>query len=368
MGGCLVNPRLAFLVPGPIATRTGGFIYDRRMIEGLRQLGWAVDVWELDETFPLPTDAALAHAASVLRTVADGGVVVVDGLALGAMPEFIEREASRLRIAALVHLPLAADVTRDRDTALRLGKSERRALAASALVVVTSPATVPMLAGYELSRDRITVAEPGTDPAPLARGSTGPSVQLLCVAAVHPGKGHDVLLRALADIPHDNWTLTCAGSVTRDRAFVDRVRGLARALGLEDRIVVAGELDAGGLRDRYGQADLFVLATLQETYGMAVAEALAHGLPVVGTTTGAIPALVGDDAGLLVPPGNSRALASALTRVIGDADLRSRLAEGARRVRDRLPTWEDAAKRLSAVLAPLTSRPGATSAASHPHG
>jgi glycosyltransferase involved in cell wall biosynthesis len=358
-----VNHHVAFLVPGPIDTRTGGFIYDRRMMEGLREQGWAVNTWELDGTFPFPTQAALAHAAGVLGAVHDDGIVVVDGLALGAMPEVIEREASRLRIIALVHLPLAADVTRDRDTAARLEATERRALAGSTLVIVTSAATLPMLARHELPRDRIIVVEPGTDRAPLARGSQGLPLQLLCVATVHPGKGHDILLRALADIPCDNWRLTCAGSVARDPATVERVRALARSLGLEERTSLVGELDAAALSERYNGADLFVLATLQETYGMAVAEALAHGLPVVSTTTGAIPALVGDDAGLLAAPGDRQALASALARAIGDAGIRSRLAEGARRVRDRLPSWEQASERLSAALAPFASPRRATDSA-----
>ena len=100
---------------------------------------------------------------------------------------------------------------------------------------------------------------------------------------------------------------------------------------------LVGELDASALEDFYDRSDLFVLATLRETYGMAVAEALAHGLPVVSTRTGAIPDLVGSDAGLLVPPGDVQALTDALSRVIGDADLRARLAAGARDVRPTLP-------------------------------
>lgn len=344
---------VAFLVPGRIDTLTGGYIYDRRMTESLRQQGWSVDVRELDGTFPFPTQAALAHAAGVLATIHDDGIVVVDGLALGAMPEVIERESSRLRIVALVHLPLAADVSVDRDTAAALEAAERRALAGAALVIVTSGATLPMLAMYDLPLDGVIVVEPGTDPAPLARGSRGSLLRLLCVATLHAGKGHEILLRALAGVPARKWRLTCAGSLTHDPATVDRVRAMIGTLELEDRVTLIGELDAGSLSDSYAGADLFVLATLQETYGMAVAEALARGLPVVSTTTGAIPALVGEDAGLLVPTGNAEALAEALTRVIADADLRARLTAGAQRVRDHLPSWERAAENMSAALAPL---------------
>jgi len=343
-------PPLVFVVPGSIETRTGGYIYDRRMIEGLRGLGWMVDVRELDATFPFPTRESLDHAAGVLAGICNGAVVVIDGLALGAMPDLIEREASRLRIVALVHLPLAAHVGIDSDTAARLEVAERRALGAAALIVVTGTATLPMLTTYRLPPDHVVVVEPGTDRAPLATGSGGTPLQLLSVATISPGKGHEILVQALAEAPHRNWRLTCAGNATRYPATVDRLRSVVRSLDLQDLVVIAGELDATTLAGYYMQTDLFVLATLQETYGMAVAEALAHGLPVVSTATGAIPDLVGDAAGLLVPPGNTAALTEALSRALGDRELRARCAEGARSARDRLPSWEHACERMDAAL------------------
>lgn len=343
-------PSAAFVVPGPIDTRTGGSIYDRRMADGLRRRGWDISVVELEASFPQPTAAAATGAADALARLAPGTVVVMDGLALSALPDLIEREAARLRIVALVHLPLVADVTFDPDTRSRLAAAEHRALAASALVVVTGTATLALLERYSLPLDRVVVVEPGTDPAPQSRGSGGPGVRLLCVATLNSGKGHDVLLSALAAVPNRDWHLTCAGSLTGDHATADRVRDLVRRLKLDDHVTLAGELDTAALAACYGVADVFVLATLRETYGMAVAEALAHGLPVVSTTTGAIPDLVGHDAGLLVPPGDVDALAEALSRVIVDAGLRAHLAAGARQVRDRLPGWEQAAARMDAAL------------------
>jgi glycosyltransferase involved in cell wall biosynthesis len=128
------------------------------------------------------------------------------------------------------------------------------------------------------------------------------------------------------------------------------VREVVRRLNLEGRVELVGELDEPSLERCYHAADLFVLASRRETYGMAVAEALAHGLPVVSTTTGAIPDLVGHDAGILVPPGDRRALADALRRIMTDAALRSRLAAGARRVRERLPGWDRAIASMIATL------------------
>jgi glycosyltransferase involved in cell wall biosynthesis len=125
---------------------------------------------------------------------------------------------------------------------------------------------------------------------------------------------------------------------------------------LDDHVVLAGELDADALETCYDRSDLFVLATLRETYGMAVAEALAHGLPVVSTMTGAIPDLVGSDAGLLVPPGSVPALTDALARFMSDSDVRERLAAGARRVRPSLPGWETTVQKMAAALESVEAR------------
>jgi len=341
---------IVIVVPGRLDTLTGGYVYNRRMVQGLSERGWSVEVRELDDSFPYPTPAALEQAARVLADLRDGTRVLVDGLALGAMPEVIEHEAARLRIVALVHLPLGADVSIDRNVAARLEASERHALAAAALIVVTGTATIALLARYGIARDKIVVVEPGTAPAPLARGSGGIPLRLLSVATLNPNKGHEILIEALATVPRRDWQLTCVGSITRHPATTARVAATIRRLGLEDRVILVGELDAATLDEYYDRADVFVLATLQETYGMAVAEALARGLPVVSTTTGAIPDLVDAGAGLLAPPGNIEALATALARIIGDAALRAQLAEGARCVRDRLPDWGRAYAKMATAL------------------
>jgi glycosyltransferase involved in cell wall biosynthesis len=342
---------IVFIVPGRLETRTGGYEYDRRMVVGLRARGWSVEVRELDPGFPYPTSGALCGAARVLAAIPDRATVLIDGLALGAMPAEVEREASRLRIAGLIHLPLAAETGISQDVAARLEESERRAIAVASLVIVTGKVTMVALARYGVAARLITVVEPGTDRAPLARGSRHGPLHLLCVATVNPGKGHDILLRALAAAaPPGTWRLTCAGSLDRHPPAVQRLRAMLRADGLEAHVSLVGDLDAAALAACYDDADLFVLATLQETYGMAVAEALARGLPVVSTTTGAIPDLVGEDAGLLVPPGDPDALTVALSRVLGEPGLRERLADGARRVRNRLPTWDDAVCNMAAAL------------------
>lgn len=323
------------------------------MVEGLRRREWAVEVRELDGAFPVPTAADVTRAARAFAAIPDQTVTIVDGLALSALPTVIEHEAARLQIVALVHLPIAADVSLDPQVAARLEPDERRALAASRRIIVTGRATLSLLERYGISRDSPVVIEPGTERRSIAKGSGGGPLQLLCVATLQPGKGHRVLLEALHSVAGQDWHLTCAGSLTRDPREARQVRDQASRLGLDQQITFTGELDEHALSARYDGADVFVLATWQETWGMAVAEALAHGLPVVSTTCGALPRLVGDDAGLLVPPGDIPALRAALERVLGDGALRACLAEGARRRRDMLPTVEDAVARLDVVISAL---------------
>ena len=340
---------LVLVVPGRLPTRTGGYEYDRRIVDGLRDDGWWVDVRELTGSYPTPTPGERDQAARVLGNLPPRSIVVVDGLALGALPAEIERAASRLRLVALVHHPLAFETGLPDSLQRDLEASERRALAFARRVIVTSHATAAALAAYAVPADRIHVVEPGTDPAPQARGSGGADVQLLCVATLIARKGHDLLLQALAAAPERNWRLRCVGS-DRDSAVSRRLRDLVRQLNLAERVTFEGEADAAAVGRHYDAADVFVLPTWYEGYGMAVAEALARGLPIVSTRTGAIPEIVPDHAGLLVPPGDVSALTAALSSVLGDASLRRRLAEGARLARARLPTWPMAAAKMGTIL------------------
>jgi glycosyltransferase involved in cell wall biosynthesis len=345
------------LIPGDLEIRTGGYGYDRRIIAGLRNLEWRVDVHRLDDSFPAPTMAARAHAEQALAGIPDAATVLIDGLALGALPAEVEDEARRLNIVALVHHPLAEETGIDPELAARLKISETRSLAAVRSVVVTSRTTAAKLDEYRVAATRITVVEPGTDPAPVARGSTPsaighrPSdVALLCVATLTPRKGYELLMSALAATLARNWRLTCAGSLDRDAPTVSRVRAQVHDNGFEDRVSFVGDLDAAAVAVQYDRADVFVLPTLYEGYGMVVAEALARGLPIVSTATGAIRDLVGTEAGIVVPPGDLPAFTNALSRVLGDAGLRARLSAGARNVRQRLPTWDQSAASMAQVL------------------
>lgn len=350
---------MVLLVPGDLDTRTGGYGYDRAIVAGLRAQGWPVEVLALAASFPFPTAAARAHAARALAALPDDTLVLADGLAFGAMAEQAEREAARLRFVALVHHPLALENGLPVETAQVLFESERRALATARAVIVTSPATVASLAPYGVSPDRITVVPPGTAPAPLARGTRGQTpavadspVALLTVATLTPRKGHDVLVDALAGLADLPWHLTCAGHTELHPATTAALVAQIDAVHLASRVTLAGDLDEPALSAAYDRADVFVLPTRHEGYGMAVAEAVARGLPVVSTPTGAIPDLVDTSSGIIVPIDDVEALAAALRAVIADDATRARLAAGARRRRDTLPRWSDIVQMMAAALSP----------------
>lgn len=342
--------RLVFLVPGDPASRTGGYGYDRALVAGLRAAGWTVDLPALDATFPWPDDSALQRAAQVVEATADGTLVVADGLAFGALPALAERHATRLRWVALVHHPLALETGLDDAQRHHLFDSERRALAVAHRVVVTSAATARALAPYGVPAARLRVVPPGTAAAPLAAGSAGAGPSLLCVATLTARKGHAVLVEALAGLAGRAWTLHCVGSTTRDAVTADAVCRLIERHGLAGRVRLHGEVPDTTLQALYARADLAVLASYFEGYGMALAEALAHGLPVVSTTAGAIPDTVPATAGVLVPPGDVAALREALRTLLDEPARRAQLAAGARAARATLPTWPQAVAAFDAVL------------------
>jgi glycosyltransferase involved in cell wall biosynthesis len=355
------TPELVFVVPGDLGGATGGYGYDRRMIAGLREAGRAVDVVTLDARFPWPNAAALAHAAQKVAAVRDGAQVVVDGLAFGAMPELAERHAQRLHWVALVHHPLALENGLTPQQGSALFESERRALATARGVIVTSAATALELTRYGVGAERVRVVNPGTAPAPLAAGAGAEAasrrLSLLCVATLIPRKGHAVLIEALSGLQDRAWTLHCVGSATRDADTASALRSAIAELGLGDRVCLHGEVPAGELEAMYAQADAFVLPSYFEGYGMVLAEALAHGLPIVSTTAGAIPDTVPREAGVLVPPGDTVALRAALAALLDEPALRARLAAGARAARAGLPTWPQAVASFAAALESLTTEP-----------
>ena len=345
---------VVFAVPGSLDTPTGGYAYDRRMIAELRDLGWNVEFLNIGEGFPWPDEATRSAARTLLLKVPTGQPIVLDGLALGVLPDVATELTSRNPLLALVHHPLALEWGLPANQADVLRRSEQAALAAAREVVVTSAATAKLVtADYGVPWGHITVARPGSDPAPRSTGSQSEIPHLLSVGSVVPRKGFDVLVAALARLAELPWRLTIAGDLTRDPNEAAKLHASISQHGLASRIEALGAVSPERLAALYSNADLFVLASRFEGYGMAYAEALSRGLPVVGTTAGAIPDTVPHEAGLLVTAGDVIALAEALRSVVADAGLRHRMSDAASEAARKLPSWRQSGAIFAAALEKL---------------
>ncbi|NND92851.1 MAG: glycosyltransferase family 4 protein [Granulosicoccus sp.] len=339
-----------FLVPGDITTRTGGYRYDRCIIDGLRARGWQVNLICLAGDYPYPNSQQLAQAAEQLARIPDDSLTLIDGLAYGVMPEQLAAHARRLQLIALVHHPLALETGNSEQQAVHLRQLESAALRHARRIITTSPSTAEELRKYDVQESLICAVQPGTEQAALATGSGSEHCKLLCVATLTPRKGHDVLLRALSCVQDLPWHLSCVGSTERDAVTAQRLYDQRMALGIDQRVSFMGEVDESTLSLQYQQADLFVLASFHEGYGMVFDEAIARGLPIIATDAGAIADTIPSGCGLLVPPGDACALTNALRHYLQDASLRTELKNNARLARDRLRSWDLACEEFENAL------------------
>lgn len=339
---------IAFAIPGALDQPTGGYGYDRRIIAEWRAAGREVRHLALGGSFPLPHAADVAAAEAALAALPDGTTLLVDGLAFSAVDSPVPRHGGRLDLVALIHHPLSLETGLSAAASAGLRESELAALRTARAVVATSQETARTLVNdFAVDPARLSVAVPGTDRRGRATG-TGNPPHLVSLATVTPRKGHDLLVAALASLAGRAWTCRIVGDNARDPDWTAGIRKAIDEAGLQSRIILAGVAQDPGAE--LAAADIFVLPSRYEGYGMAFAEALAAGLPVVACRAGAVPEVVPDGAGLLVPVDDVAALALALARLIDDAALRRIMSDGAFAAGQRLPGWADTARAIAAVL------------------
>jgi len=355
------------------ARPSGGNTYDLQVVAGLRVAGRAVRTVTVPGAWPTPTPAEAAALGAVLAAVPDGDVVLVDGLVGCGVPEVLAPHADRLRLVVLVHLPLADETGLAPAAAAALDAAERRTLHLATGVVATSAEVGRRLAEHHgVDPGRLRVAAPGVDAAPVTAPSGG-GTRLLCVASVTPRKGHDVLveaLGALADVP---WDGVCVGPLDGAPAYAAGVRRRAEALGVADRFRFVGPLTPAATAERYAVADLLVLPSRAEPYGMVVTEALARGVPVVASAVDGVPEALGTAPdgslpGALVPPGDAAALAMTLRTWLADTGVRGRWRAAALRRRSALRPWSATVAELLVALDAAASGASAPSGASGASG
>ncbi|WP_051898700.1 glycosyltransferase family 4 protein [Sciscionella sediminilitoris] len=325
---------IPFLIPES-AEPSGGHVYNAHIAAGL-----GLREVVLPGPWPEQDQSARIELAAELAMRPQGSQVIIDGLVACGQPDILVPQAKRLKITVLVHLPLADETGADPE----LERREGVALRAVHAVIATSESTArDLVHRHGIPAHRVHIAVPGTEPAPLAPGTDGRG-ELLCVASLTPRKGHELLLDALARVPELDWRCTCTGP-----GNPEHLREITDRTGIGERVRFTGPLTGTALAQRYVAADLFVLASHAETFGMVFTEAIARGIPVLATAVGAVRETVGE-AGLLVEPGDPDAFAAALRRWFAEEALRVRLRKAARARRTILSTWEETVRCIGRVL------------------
>ncbi|MEM1352858.1 MAG: glycosyltransferase family 4 protein [Pseudomonadota bacterium] len=345
----MLEKKAVFAVPGDLNALTGGYIYEKHVYEGLMRDGWDITLLSLPEGFPDPSAETIEAVVRAFDTLREETPVLLDGFLPGAMPPEAFAHL-RAPFVAITHHPQGYETGLDPARAAQLCAIERANLARARHVIVPSPHTAEVLQDdFAVPQRRITVAAPGVHrPDTLTDARAEPPV-ILCVGQLVPRKGQDVLLDALASLSSLDWQARLVGRGV-DPTYVDALHRQARRLGLSDRVTFVGEASADALSAEYAQATVFALPTRYEGYGMVFAEALVHGLPIVSCSAGAVPQTVPADAGILAPTDDATAIASALETVLTDGERRRALAAAAALHGRALPSWDDTALQVGAVL------------------
>ena len=339
----------AFAVPGDIKLATGGYAYARAILARMPDCQIRLQHVPLEGSFPHPTRSHLDDCAQALQALTPALPTIVDGLAFGTFPSAVMERINHLRLIALVHHPLSLERGLSRQRRDELFRTERDALAQAAAVITTSDYTARELVDdFGVGATKITVAEPGTSPAARAIG-TGAPVQILSVGSLVPRKGYPVLINALAPLRALAWHLTIVGA-PRDQQEAAKIEALIGRHGLTAKITLAGEVSLADLNALYQRADLFVMASHHEGYGMVLGEAMARGLAIVTTRAGAASETVPDQVAIKVMPGDADALTGAISTMLVDEPQRRALADASWTCGQALPDWQETAARIGEVI------------------
>jgi glycosyltransferase involved in cell wall biosynthesis len=348
-------------------TPTGGTVYDQNLVTELRALGIAVRLHRLAGPWPETDASTQANLARALRAQP---ACLVDGILAGASPEVVAAAVeSGHAVTLVVHLPISDELGLDPARRERYAALEGQAVRAASGVVCPSHWCAAELR-QRYGRSDLGVAIPGVTPAPAAPGSqhSGGAPRLLTLASLTPTKDQLTLVRAFARLTDLAWSADLVGFDVADPGYAARVRYEVAEAGLKDRIRVTGALTGSALDQRWDAADLLVLPSRVETFGLVVTEALARGIPaIVSAGTGAVEALqqgaaVPTDAmqgtagptdampGTAVPPGDPTALAAVLRRWLTEPTLRRAWQQSALARRGNLPGWQRTAEAVLSYL------------------
>lgn len=339
-----------FLISGNLHSLTGGYLYNTHIINGLKGMGHRVDILGTDWHWK-DSDSLEKICRYNLEKLPHGTCIVVDSLLLASLHHIVQEFGDRLMFLGLIHLPASYDILSGVHGELAV--EELVALNHMRRVIVTGRFTFDLLCNAGLDSDKIRIVEPGTERFPRKKQYKLVPSELLYIANYSALKAQDVLIRALCRITAWDWTLHLYGDMERDREYTASVRSLIQQLKMEHKIIMHGIVERLEISSVFLNADLFVMPSLFESYGMALSESLAHGLPVVTTSAGNIPYTVPAGMGLLTEPGDEEQLADAIRSLFDDPARYSALCSAASQYNKQVRSWEKAVADFETILLEL---------------
>jgi glycosyltransferase involved in cell wall biosynthesis len=336
-----------FFITGDIHSLTGGYLFNMHIINGLKQKGYTVVV--LGSDLKLNDKEGLERISRAgLEKLPLGACVIVDSIVLASLHQIVNEFRGRLKFLGLMHLPVSYDISSGVHG--KLDNEELKALNHMELVIVTGRFTCDLLCNAGLNRKKIMIVEPGTEHFPRKRQYKSIPSELLCIANYSAVKAQDILVRGLSMLTAWNWTMHLFGDMEREPGYTTAIRLLIQQLKMENRIFMHGIAGRHEISRIYLNADLFVMPSLFESYGMALTESLAHGIPVVTTTAGNIPDTIPAGMGLLTEPANAGQLAEAIRSLFDEPSKYFALCSAASQYYRQARSWDQAVAEFEVII------------------
>lgn len=330
--------QLHFLIPGDINTLTGGYIYNKRMVNGLLNKGHQVEVHSLMNDFPFPSPESKKKCAETLFAIPKGDFIIIDSIVFGAIPDLLKKIKRFHPIIALIHLPLSMGTGYSADQRSRLLILENEAFEYADLIIVTSAFTRNLLIEMGINPSRLVTIIPGAE-ALLHKQKYCPIPRkFITVSNYTPNKGYLLLINALSELKHLKWTLDCYGNPEFDPEYFKELSDLITHNNLTEKIFLHTAVSGKELSEAYVNSDLLIHPSEFETYGMVLTEALSHGIPVVASLCGAISQTLQSSMGVFFEVNDQISLQNTIKIVLQDETRYQKLCNEAASYKPQL--WE----------------------------
>lgn len=349
--------RVVWLRCEDYAEHTGGFVYNNRLAAALAVQAGRFLTLSVPAGFPSIAAPVRARLAAAFAALPPDTFLVGDHLHFADLaPELAQRH---FRVAAVFHHARSIEDTvggRQADRA-----AEQRGFDACDCILVSSQTTATYVqCQHGVLPQKIVVAIPGDDPVSRSPGPSSATRLLVTVGAVIPRKRHDYLAAVATRLRAPDWQWIIAGDLARDPEWMGKVRAAIDAAGLRERVRLAGAVSGAELESLWQRAGVCVAASHYEGYGMALAEALRRGVPVVTTASGAVGEWARGGV-VIAPDDDAETFARALDVLLLDPAVRQRMSDAAWAFGSALPTW---AQTFSGIAGRLAEASGSGSAAS----